>query len=260
MCTLVVNAVMPRPVGRSRRLSAGGSDDWRSPGHAPTTRSRAACAAGGACGGPLRHAGWSSTPRFRSGWRGCSSSTFVLGTRGVVAVWCSRREAAEDQLDDAVCERLVDRAARDQEPIEERSAEHVERELAVVVGAQVATLDSPLEDGAQRGAAVGQEARADEAGQLGLTAHGVDESRHHPRLDGAAVDVDGALHEREEVAACGTGVGNADLADERRDGGGDELVLRSVATIDRRLAYAGVRGHVVHSQVADAMSGDQLER
>src|SRR5215213_7184630 len=128
MCTLVVNAVMPRPAGRSHR----------------------------------------------SGWRGCSSSTFVPGARRVVTVWCSRREAAEDQLDDPVRERLVDRAARDQEPIEERSAEHVERELAVVVGAQVATLDSALEDGAQRGAAVGQEARADEAGQLGLTAHGVD--------------------------------------------------------------------------------------
>jgi hypothetical protein len=46
-----------------------------------------------------------------------------------------RREAAQDQLDDALCERLVDRSAGDQQPVEDRAAEHVEGSLEIKAAA-----------------------------------------------------------------------------------------------------------------------------
>ena len=74
---------------------------------------------------------------------------FVLAGRLV------RREAAQDQLDDALGEPFVDRAAGDQQPVEQRPAEHVERELEIQVGAQVAAIDAALEHRAKRRPAPG---------------------------------------------------------------------------------------------------------
>ena len=82
--------------------------------------------------------------RYRSGLRGCSS--VVLLSFGDLVGGC---EPTENQLDDALGELLVDRAAGDQQPVEERAAEHVERELEVEVRAQVAALDPALEHSPQ---------------------------------------------------------------------------------------------------------------
>jgi len=72
----------------------------------------------------------------------------------------ARCEAAQDQLGDALGELFVDRAAGDDEPVEERPAEHVEGELEVEIGAQVAAIDPAAENLGQRGPAAGQEPAA----------------------------------------------------------------------------------------------------
>jgi hypothetical protein len=44
-----------------------------------------------------------------------------------------RREPAQDQLCDSLGKLLVDRTAGDQKPVEQRPAEHVERELEIEI-------------------------------------------------------------------------------------------------------------------------------
>ena len=66
------------------------------------------------------------------------------GSSGLGAARLVRCEAAQDQLGHAFGELFVDRAAGDQQPVEERPAEHVEDELEIDIGAQVAAIDAAL--------------------------------------------------------------------------------------------------------------------
>ena len=75
-----------------------------------------------------------------------------------------RCEAAQDQLGDARGELVVDRASGDEQSVEERPAEHVERKLEVEVGGQVAALDAAFEHRSQRRPSSGQEAIANRVG------------------------------------------------------------------------------------------------
>ena len=169
-------------------------------------------------------------------------------------------EPAQDQLGDALGEVPVDRAAGDEQAIEERSAEHVERELDVEVSAQVAPCDAAIEHRAQRRAALGEETVADGASQLGTLGHRPHEAGHDAGLDRVAVHLDRVAHEREQILARRARVRDRDLADQCRDGGGDQFVLGSVAAVDRGLPHPGAARDVVHAEVVDSHFGDELER
>jgi len=67
---------------------------------------------------------------------------FLSCFRGLGAAGLVGCEAAQDQVGDALGGLLVDRAAGDEKPIEERPAEHVESQLDVELGTQVAALDA----------------------------------------------------------------------------------------------------------------------
>ena len=178
----------------------------------------------------------------------------------MVALGRGWREAAQDEVGDALGERVVDRAAGDQQAVEERAAEHVEGELDVEAGAQVAAGDAAVEHRAQRRAAGVEEAVADRARQLGPAVHGSDEAGHDAGAQRVAVDLHRLAHEHEQVLARGPRIGDPDLADQRGHGRRDELVLGGVAAVDGGLADAGALGDVVDAQVADADLRDQLER
>ncbi len=111
-----------------------------------------------------------------------------------------RCEAAQDQFGDALGELLVDRAACDEKPIEERPAEHVEDELEIEIGTQVATLDAPPKHLAQRRPPAGQEPAANRARQLRLLGHCADQVRHQQPRERPAVELDRLPHQGEQIS------------------------------------------------------------
>src|SRR5436305_10004521 len=66
-------------------------------------------------------------------------------------------EAAQDQLDDALSERLVDWSAGNQQPIEDGAAKYVERELEIKPATEIPAPYTMLQHSTQRRAASGEE-------------------------------------------------------------------------------------------------------
>ena len=83
----------------------------------------------------------------------------------------ARGETEQHQLDDALGKLIVDRPPRDQQPVEERPSEHVEGELDIEVGAQVAAVDAASQHLGQRGPPGGQIAAAEGPRQLWTLRH-----------------------------------------------------------------------------------------
>ena len=81
-------------------------------------------------------------------------------------------------MDDALGELFIDGSARYEEPIEQRSTEHIEGELDIEVGSQIASLNAALEHGAQGGAAAAQKAMPDGPRKVGTARHGFNQARH----------------------------------------------------------------------------------
>src|SRR5215216_5213028 len=97
----------------------------------------------------------------RSRWRG--SSLWCLLS------WCG---AVEKQVDDTAREPFVDGRAGDEQAVEERAGEDVERELEIEVSPEVAPLDAPRENRRQARAPGGEEPLANRARELGIAVHG----------------------------------------------------------------------------------------
>src|SRR5829696_4931371 len=105
-----------------------------------------------------------------SGSRGSSSCSLVLWLR-FSAGGVAGCESAQHQLSDALGEPFIDRAAGDQQPVEERPAEHIEGELEVEIRAQVTALDAAPQHLGQRGPPSGQEPVAEGACQFWPLGH-----------------------------------------------------------------------------------------
>ena len=170
------------------------------------------------------------------------------------------REAAQDELDDAFRETLVDRSAGHEQSVEDGAAEHVERELEIESATEIPAPHTALEDRAQRRAAAGEKLLADGAGQLRVAARLLEEGRHQPRRERAAVQLDGLAHQRQQVGAGRPRIRDRDLADQGRDRVADELILGAVAPVDRGLPDTRTLRDVVHPKITDAALGHQLER
>ena len=169
-------------------------------------------------------------------------------------------EAAQDQLDDARGEAIVDGAAGDQQPVEEGPAEHVQRELEVEIGAQVAPLDAALEHGAKRRPSPGKEALASGAGEFGdlggwprpgLASPRPRPGCGRPRPRRASTPAGPSCVE----PVSGTWISLTRAATRGRE----QLVLRTVTPVDRGLPNARAVGHFVHAQIANTTLSDELE-
>ena len=182
-----------------------------------------------------------------------------FGVGGLVSPvgWC---EAGQDQLDDALGEAFVDRAAGDEQPVEEGAAEHVERELEIEAAAKIPAADAALEDHAQRRPPTGQKLITDSAREFGVAARLLEHRGHQPGRQRTAVELDRLAHQRQQISPSRTGVGDRDLADQRRDRVADQRILRAIATVDRGLPDARSVSDVIHPKVADPALGHQLQR
>src|SRR2546423_7634665 len=93
--------------------------------------------------------------------RFCSSALWSPSESGRRRVWMAdrsasggdafagRREAVQNQFDDALGERLVDWSAGNQQPIEDRPAQYVERELEIQSATEIPALYTALQDRAE---------------------------------------------------------------------------------------------------------------
>ncbi len=90
------------------------------------------------------------------------------------------REATQDQLDDAVRETLVNRSASHQQPVEDRTGEHIEREREIKPATEVPAPHTPLQDGTQRCPTSGEKLIADRARQLGVAVCLLEDRGHQP--------------------------------------------------------------------------------
>ena len=128
--------------------------------------------------------------------RGLLCFLVALARRGL-----AHCEAAQHQFGDVLGELLVDRAAGDQQPVEERPAEHIKGELEVEIGAQVAALDAASKHLGQRGPTIGQKPIAEGGRQLWPLGQGTDQVRHQPPRQRAAVELDRLSHQRQQIGA-----------------------------------------------------------
>ena len=169
-------------------------------------------------------------------------------------------EAGQDQLDDALGEVLVDRTAGDQQPVEEGAAEHIKRELEVEAATKIPPSHTALEDHAQRRAPTGQKLISDGAREFGVAARLLKHRGHQPGRQRTVVELDGLAHQCQQISASGPGIGDRDLADQRRDRVADQRILGAIATVDRGLPDTRSVSDVIHPKVTDPALGHQMQR